>query len=96
MKLAFISDIHGNSWALRSVLADIKTKSISEIYDLGDSLYGPLDPQGTFEIILKNGITSIRGNQDRDIIQSVNCEYTNPTLKYTLGGSKSGSEKLAG
>jgi putative phosphoesterase len=82
MKIAITADIHGNSWALRSVLADIKAKSITEIYDLGDSLYGPLDPQGTFELICMNGIKSIRGNQDRDIIQSVNGEFANPTLKY--------------
>jgi len=83
MKIAFISDIHGNSWALRAVLADIKARSISEVYDLGDSLYGPLDPQGTFELICMNGIKSICGNQDRDIIQPENGDAANPTLKYT-------------
>ena len=29
MKLAILADIHGNSWALHSVLADIKEKGIN-------------------------------------------------------------------
>ena len=52
MKIAFLSDIHGNSWALKAVLNDIKQRGITEIYDLGDSLYGPLDPKGTFHLLL--------------------------------------------
>jgi putative phosphoesterase len=82
MKLAFMADIHGNSWALKSVLADIRKKGITDIYDLGDSLYGPLDPQGTFELMRMNDIKSIRGNQDRDIINFSEHESANPTLKY--------------
>lgn len=39
---AIISDIHGNLEALETVLADIKSKGISEIYCLGDVVgYGP-------------------------------------------------------
>ncbi len=84
MKIAFISDIHGNSWALKAVLSDITRKGITGVFDLGDSLYGPLDPQGTFELLRRENIKSIRGNQDRDIIVSSGNEAANPTLKYTL------------
>ena len=39
---AIISDIHGNLEALESVLADIQSKNIDEIYCLGDIIgYGP-------------------------------------------------------
>jgi len=39
---AIISDIHGNLEALESVLADIKSQSINEVYCLGDIIgYGP-------------------------------------------------------
>jgi putative phosphoesterase len=82
MKIAFISDIHGNSWALRAILDDIKEKDVSEIYDLGDSLYGPLDPKGTYHLLKEEGIESICGNQDREIFENANSSDINPTLKY--------------
>ena len=70
MKIAAISDIHGNSWALRAVLDDIKQKGITEIFDLGDSLYGPLDPKGTYHLLTDRKIESICGNQDREIFEN--------------------------
>ena len=33
MKLAFISDIHGNATALDAVLQDIKNKNVDKVYD---------------------------------------------------------------
>lgn len=65
---AIISDIHGNSWALDAVLEDIRRRNITRIINLGDSLYGPLDPLGTAERLSAENILSIRGNQDRIII----------------------------
>lgn len=44
MKTAVLSDIHGNKDALKAVLEDIKYRSIDKIYNLGDTLYGPLFP----------------------------------------------------
>ena len=82
MKIAFISDIHGNSWALKAVLDDIKGKGITEIYDLGDSLYGPLDPKGTYHLLVNWKIKSICGNQDREIYEYADGLEKNPTLKY--------------
>ncbi len=43
-RYAFISDIHGNSFALSAVLNDIERRGIGTTYNLGDSLFGPLDP----------------------------------------------------
>jgi putative phosphoesterase len=84
MKIAIISDVHGNSWALKAVLVDIYKRNITEIYDLGDSLYGPLDPQGTFELFIKNGIQSISGNEDRIILENLNKKTSNRTLEITI------------
>ena len=39
MKLAFISDIHGNATALDAVLQDIKNKNVDKVYVLGDICY---------------------------------------------------------
>lgn len=82
MIYAIISDIHGNSWALKAVLKDIRNKQADKIYDLGDSLYGPLDPKGTFELMIENEIESICGNEDRLIIKNLSSGLSNPTLEY--------------
>lgn len=84
MRIAVLSDIHGNSWALKEVLNDIKQRGIDNIYNLGDSLYGPLDPAGTFELIKKWNIISISGNEDRKIIDSIDNPGTIPTLMYVI------------
>ena len=80
MRIAITSDIHGNSWALKEVLKDIRSKNISTIIDLGDSLYGPLDPIGTYHLIKENNILSICGNQDEVIFNPEN--EANTTLTF--------------
>ncbi|MFZ5353653.1 MAG: metallophosphoesterase family protein [Bacillota bacterium] len=84
MKIAVISDIHGNIWALREVLKDIRKRDIEQIINLGDSLYGPLDPMGTAEILIKENIISISGNQDRSIVEARYMSHINYTMEYTL------------
>ncbi|MED3895383.1 MULTISPECIES: YfcE family phosphodiesterase [Priestia] len=71
-KIAIISDIHGNSLALEAVLSDISNRGIDTIFNLGDSLYGPLDPLGTFKLLMEHeyDITHIIGNCDRIIVDS--------------------------
>lgn len=81
-KLAAISDIHSNSFALDAVLSDIRTKGIGIIINLGDSLYGPMDPHGTFELVIDSGISSISGNQDRLILEYLDRNSENPTLEF--------------
>ena len=70
MKIALISDIHGNVPALEAVYQSIKNKSISEIYNLGDSLYGPLWPEETARFLIEKNILSIMGNEDEALINN--------------------------
>ena len=81
-KIAIISDIHGNSIALNEVIRDIQNRSIDTIINLGDSLYGPLDPKGTFELLKSYNIISISGNQDRIILENLNHTSESITLEY--------------
>lgn len=83
-KYAILSDIHGNSWALKAVLDDIKMKGIQTLFNLGDIFYGPLDPKGTAEILQQYSIKTIQGNQDRIIYESMDMDFENPTLDYVL------------
>ena len=51
MKLAVISDIHGNSAALRAVLDDIARRGVDLTVNLGDCFSGPLDVVGTADML---------------------------------------------
>jgi putative phosphoesterase len=66
-RIAVIADIHGNTWALDAVLADIERRKISQIVNLGDCVYGSLDPAGTLERLMGMNIITIAGNQDREV-----------------------------
>ena len=65
MRVAVISDIHGNLLALEAVLADITTRGVDDTINLGDWVAGPLWPRETFELLAELGIPSVRGNHDR-------------------------------
>ncbi|UQZ90545.1 YfcE family phosphodiesterase [Deltaproteobacteria bacterium Smac51] len=67
MKYAFISDIHGNTPALAAVLMDIERRKVRAVWNLGDTLFGPLDPHGTFNRLNGKDIVHIRGNGDREL-----------------------------
>lgn len=69
MKIAIIADIHGNKDALQAVLTDISNRGIQSIYNLGDSLYGPLFPLETFDLLMNQNIQSIKGNCDRILLE---------------------------
>lgn len=68
MKFAAIADIHGNSLALEAVLTDIEAEGLSDIVNLGDFFSGPLDAEGTAELLRGINAASIRGNHDRFLI----------------------------
>jgi len=67
-RFAVLSDIHGNRWALEAVWEDLQLRNVKHVLNLGDSLYGPLDPAGTADLLMGLEIRSIRGNEDRILI----------------------------
>ena len=68
MKLAVISDIHGNLLALRAVLDDIARQSVDQTVNLGDLLSGPLQPAETADLLMALGLPTIRGNHERQVL----------------------------
>lgn len=92
MKLAVISDIHGNLEALEKVFLDISKKNVDQIICLGDVVgYGP-KPNECIELILENKIKCVKGNHDETCTSLKNIEsfndsaadaanWTNKTLK---------------
>lgn len=91
-RVAFISDIHANIEALESVLDDIRSKEVDEIYCLGDLVgYGP-DPNEVIEMIRNNGIKTVMGNYD----DAVGYEKDNCGCSYNPGReTEVGDESLS-
>ena len=65
MRIAVISDIHGNLAALDEVLADIKHRGADATVNLGDCCASPLWPRETFERLEALKLPTVRGNHDR-------------------------------
>ncbi|WP_196257915.1 metallophosphoesterase family protein [Pelagibacterium limicola] len=70
MRVAVISDIHGNALALEAVLTDIRASGADAILNLGDHFAGPLDPGATAEILAGVDMIAIRGNTDRYLVET--------------------------
>jgi putative phosphoesterase len=68
MKLAVIADIHGNIAALDAVLADIATRDVDQIVNLGDIVSGPLFPSEVADRLMPLDIVTIRGNHERYVL----------------------------
>jgi predicted phosphodiesterase len=65
MRLAVISDVHGNLPALEAVLADVKSRGVDVTINLGDCVTSPLWPRETFEALRSLALPTVRGNHDR-------------------------------
>jgi predicted phosphodiesterase len=58
------------------VLADIKSRGIKDIINLGDHFFGALEPEAVAGILRKNPMLCISGNTDREILQSTDTDFT--------------------
>lgn len=68
MKIAIISDIHGNLLALQAVLADIARQGVDQTVNLGDILSGPLQPAETADLLMTHDFPTIKGNHERQLL----------------------------
>lgn len=69
MKIAVLSDIHGNLLALRAVLDDIAREGVDAVVNLGDILSGPLQPAETAQLLMGQDFVTIRGNHERQLLR---------------------------
>ncbi len=68
MRIAALSDIHGNLFALDAALADIARRGVDLIVNLGDILSGPLLPRETAQRLMALDLPTIRGNHERQVL----------------------------
>ncbi|HLQ71923.1 MAG TPA: metallophosphoesterase, partial [Bacillota bacterium] len=72
--IAVITDIHGNSSALKAVLSDIeKERQIEHIYCLGDLIaIGHETNEVLQELYSRNDVSYVLGNHDKAVIHILN------------------------
>lgn len=71
MKIAFISDIHGNAVALDAVLEDLAGQQVDRIYVLGDLCYRGPEPKRALNLIRQLNTPVIKGNADEWVVRGV-------------------------
>lgn len=70
MKIAVISDIHANIYALMTVLEDIDSERVDTIVCLGDLVgYGP-HPNEVISTIRRRNILCLKGNYDSSVVDN--------------------------
>lgn len=64
MRIAIISDVHGNLEALRVTLKDIQKRKVDKVICLGDTIAKGVHPKECLELIRKNCEIALQGNCD--------------------------------
>lgn len=68
MRIAIVSDIHGNLAALEAVAADIRRRGVDQVVNLGDNVSGPLLPRETASFLMSSGWLTLAGNHERQLL----------------------------
>ncbi len=68
MRLAILTDVHGNRPALEAVLADIRAASPDATFNLGDTVWGMADPAGAWALQREHAPPTVRGNTDEYLL----------------------------
>ncbi len=82
MRVAILSDIHGNLIALDAVLA--KVGSVDAVWHLGDVVgYGP-EPDAVVDRLSTLGATGVRGNHDAAAAGGNEIDWFNPDARAAM------------
>ncbi|MFZ3580307.1 metallophosphoesterase family protein [Virgibacillus sp. DJP39] len=74
-RIAIITDIHGNIYALNAALKDIRDKSVDFIYCLGDMIgIGPFSNEVLDALLVFENLEMITGNHDEAVLALLNNE----------------------
>ncbi len=74
MKIAIISDVHGNLPALRAVLSEIDRIGCGRIVSLGDVSGYYAQPAECLDELISRGATQLLGNHDDYLVQGSSCD----------------------
>lgn len=84
MRVAIISDIHGNLDAFGQVLRDIDASGIDAVVCLGDNVgYGP-EPEQVIRQVRARKIPCVMGNHERAVSDCAHLNWFNPAARISL------------
>lgn len=84
MRIAILSDIHGNLSALEQAYTDATGQQIDRILSLGDNIgYGP-EPEEVLRFLARHGIPSILGNHELGLIHPEFLAWFNRAARESL------------
>ena len=88
MRLAIISDIHGNFEAYQQVVDDIGRSQVDAVISLGDNIgYGP-EPELVIQQIKARKIPSVLGNHELAINDKEYLNWFNPAARRSLSKTR--------
>ena len=89
MRIAVLSDIHGNLEALEAVLAEVDRLGIERLYSLGDIVgYGP-SPAACVEIVRRRAAVSLTGNHDAAVVGRTPLDEFNEFARWAVNWTMS-------
>ncbi len=84
MKIAILSDIHGNLEAFREVIRDLDVVQPDRVVCLGDAVgYGP-DPEAVVRLLQSRNIPTVLGNHEWALAHPLHLEWFNPSARRSL------------
>jgi predicted phosphodiesterase len=84
-RVAVLSDIHGFSLALETVMADLERRGpFEQVVVAGDLCEVGPDPWGVIELLQELPWTVIQGNTDRDLVEASTFGANPPSIAFTL------------
>jgi predicted phosphodiesterase len=88
LRLAVLSDIHGNLDALHAVVADFRQRRVDAALNLGDSLSGPLLPRETAHYLMAQDWTHLAGNHERQLLHHAPRGLSDAYARAQLGAAE--------
>jgi predicted phosphodiesterase len=84
MRLAVVSDIHGNLEAFKQVLLDIDRSKVDGVACLGDCIgYGP-EPDQVVSLVRRKNIPSVMGNHELGLVNKSYLGWFNQPTRRSL------------
>jgi 3',5'-cyclic AMP phosphodiesterase CpdA len=65
MRIAILSDLHGNTFALEAILEDIAKQGVDQIIVAGDSVNGHPNSKLCWDMVMKLGCPVLQGNHEQ-------------------------------
>jgi len=84
MRIAVISDIHGNLEALTAVFRDIESHQVEAIHCLGDVIGYGCDPRACLHLVEENCDIKLVGNHEYMLMGKSSVEQCNPSAQESF------------